>query len=293
MKHLKILLLIVVTLGFTACSDENDGSNRGGSVANTTATTPTQTPPTTNPNTPSLYKSLALSAEQTTINKDENTTLKLIATSSDGTTKELDAEIEYIITPKESAQVTNNTLIAKQDGILTIQARAGNTLSNALTLDIRWVINGHTLPPKPDTTVNDSTLLGIDTNNNGVRDDVERWIYETYDHPIERGIFMQSARAYQKVIVDPSRAHEMVKYSDDVLSCEFYWTYDSKDNNEDFILDEYRDYDSELKKIQFNTLKRHISYEKFNAEFNGEVFGAPKASKDKCEFDDNGTLKNL
>jgi len=153
------------------------------------------------------------------------------------------------------------------------------------------IVNEHTLPPEPNKEENDKTLLGIDTNNNGVRDDVERWIYETYDNPIERGIFMQSARAYQKVIVDPSKAHETVRYSDDVLSCEFYWIYESSPKP----FDKYKHFANrkELKKIQFNTLKRHMAYERYNAEFNGEVFGAPPTSKDKCEFDENGILQDL
>jgi len=59
------------------------------------------------------------------------------------------------------------------------------------------VINGHTLPPEPDKALNDSTLLDIDSNNNGVRDDVERWIYKTYrdKHPIHIDIAMQMGRA--------------------------------------------------------------------------------------------------
>ncbi len=38
------------------------------------------------------------------------------------------------------------------------------------------VIHGHRLPPEPDPKVNNATLLGVDVNHNGVRDDVERWI---------------------------------------------------------------------------------------------------------------------
>ncbi len=30
------------------------------------------------------------------------------------------------------------------------------------------VIHGYTLPPEPDQTINNSTLLGIDSNDNGV-----------------------------------------------------------------------------------------------------------------------------
>ncbi|MDR1006934.1 MAG: hypothetical protein LBL65_00005, partial [Campylobacteraceae bacterium] len=43
------------------------------------------------------------------------------------------------------------------------------------------VKHGYQLPPCPDPVKNDETLLGIDSNNNGVRDDVEIWIYNTYD----------------------------------------------------------------------------------------------------------------
>lgn len=36
------------------------------------------------------------------------------------------------------------------------------------------------LPPEPDKAQNDATLAGIDANNNGIRDDVERAIYFKY-----------------------------------------------------------------------------------------------------------------
>lgn len=36
------------------------------------------------------------------------------------------------------------------------------------------------LPPEPNKTENNATLAGIDTNNNGIRDDVERAIYFKY-----------------------------------------------------------------------------------------------------------------
>ena len=47
-------------------------------------------------------------------------------------------------------------------------------------------INDYELPPEPDPKINNATLLGIDSNNNGVRDDVERWIYKTYKVPCRR-----------------------------------------------------------------------------------------------------------
>jgi len=38
------------------------------------------------------------------------------------------------------------------------------------------LINGYTLPPEPNKVENNKTLLGIDNNHNGIRDDMERFI---------------------------------------------------------------------------------------------------------------------
>src|SRR3990167_9872021 len=45
---------------------------------------------------------------------------------------------------------------------------------------LTWAdINGE-LPPEPDAAENNATLVGVDSNNNGIRDDVERAIYLQY-----------------------------------------------------------------------------------------------------------------
>jgi len=154
-------------------------------------------------------------------------------------------------------------------------------------------INGHILPPESDPKINNSTLLGIDSNNNGVRDDVERWIYKTYKHPIEIGIFMQSARAYNLVIVDPTKAEETRNHISNIVSCIGYWKYYSKENNETYILYQFRDTSSEINKIQFNTTKRLMAYERFNEELSGGVYKSSGMTKERCEFDGNGILKAL
>lgn len=53
------------------------------------------------------------------------------------------------------------------------------------------------VPPEPDPTINDASLAGVDSNNNGIRDDVERWISKTFNTPAERGLMAQAARALQ------------------------------------------------------------------------------------------------
>jgi len=173
---------------------------------------------------------------------------------------------------------------------LSLSANSDKTKSH-LQKRKKEVIDGYTLPPEPDPKINNATLLGIDSNHNGVRDDVERWIYHTYNHPIERGLFMQRARVYQMVILNPNNAKETVKYSDNALSCEIYWIY--KSVTKPFNKYKYFEDRKEIKKIQFNTIKRHMAFERYNAEFSGKILSSPSASKDKCEFDKNGILGAL
>ena len=92
------------------------------------------------------------------------------------------------------------------------------------------------------------------------------------------------------VIVDPSKAKETMKYNRNAFSCESYWTYKAKRNHEKFSLDSYRDLEKEIMKIQFNTIKRYMAYEKYNANLSGGVYSLPVASKDKCEFNEFGIL---
>ena len=172
-------------------------------------------------------------------------------------------------------------------------------LSIVSTFLFSETINGYELPPEPDPKINNSTLLGIDSNNNGVRDDVERWIYKTYSHPIEQGIFMQSARAYNLVIVDPSKAKKTMKYITNVAHCKSYWSMgqeEMKIRKLNFTLGEYRSIEKEIRHIQFNTIDRHMAYKRFNAELSGGVYGddlEPDEWIQGCEFDENGILKAL
>ena len=71
----------------------------------------------------------------------------------------------------------NATAQSADDGTKTIQAVSGSTAvpgtwtGRAPKME---VINGITVPPEPAPSINNATLAGVDVNNNGVRDDVER-----------------------------------------------------------------------------------------------------------------------
>ncbi len=251
---------------------------------------------------------LKLESNATTVNKAETVQLSVEGTYSDSSTQIVDKNITYIITPVENAEVNGSVLTALKDGNVTVQAKVGTTLSNAITLNIIWVVNGHTLPPEPDPAVNNSTLLGVDVNNNGVRDDVERWIYETYDeytpchqeldgeetlpsgqviqfgkevcednpvpyHPVVRAVVMDIAKEAQKIIIEPKNAK--------ITDIEFTKAYgcasvirDIKDKR-NRKLSKKSLLDKDFKKIQFNTIQRARAYGKFNFYLSGGVYSLP------------------
>ena len=155
------------------------------------------------------------------------------------------------------------------------------------------VIDGYTLPPMPDKTLNDSTLLGIDSNNNGVRDDVEIWIYTTYDKPIERAVFMQSARAYQIVIQEPQKALENLLIMQAATACTAYWSLRAKREGEGVWLEKFRNYSKEISPIQFNTKERFLAYEKYNHTLSGGVYSLVDTDKMKsmCDFNASALIR--
>lgn len=61
---------------------------------------------------------------------------------------------------------------------------------------------GQNLPPRPDQKINDSTVAGIDANNNFIRDDVELAIFEKYPNSAKiRSAALQYAQALQLQLV--------------------------------------------------------------------------------------------
>lgn len=177
-----------------------------------------------------------------------------------------------------------------------------NTVSNEES-----VINGYVLPPEPDTALNNSTLLGIDINYNGIRDDVERYIilrFSKEEYPKTRtALALQYARAMQKIIETPTR--ESAKYSHDAIDCEYYWSEQKQqvqrqqlrklvktDRREAAALDsrlakwrlKYGVFnDDAINKIVFNTRERTKRDFMYNAAMSGGVYPGRKKSLDNCQ----------
>lgn len=69
-------------------------------------------------------------------------------------------------------------------GIALLYDKGTTTISQPLPVKISIVpaeiVNGVAVPPEPPPELNNATLAGFDTNGNGVRDDVERYIALSY-----------------------------------------------------------------------------------------------------------------
>jgi len=258
--------------------------------------------------TPTL-QSLTLTLDAATLNKDHNTTLKVTARYDDNSTEDATDKVQWQITPPGAVRISGHILTALKDVNVTLRAKSGSLLSKPVTLSIYWEVNGHRLPPEPDPAVNNATLLGVDSNHNGVRDDVERWIYEKYKeyipcdyisdrnitmpdgtimptvkkvcakhpipyHPVVRAVAMQGARAAQIIIQHPEKARETTKIFDNAQDCSWYLFDLSKEKNDSSIGVEnilIHEFDN----IQYNTTLRAKAYAKYNYYLSGGVYELP------------------
>jgi hypothetical protein len=241
-------------------------------------------------NTTPTLSSITLESNTTTVNVGERVQLSVMGTYSDGSSNVVDENITYTITPNNSTEMNGSVLIAKKDANVTVQATVGGVNSNSLNLAITWIVNGHVLPPEPDKILNDSTLLGIDVNDNGVRDDVERWIYKEYKdkHPIHIDIGMQIGRGYKLILQTPEKAKKIHNEVDAGLHCELYYRYcvDDVNINEKRLISENQSIDNKFfrKKVYFNTRER--VYIKYDTLLSGDSYTLPRCKKQKqfCDF---------
>lgn len=144
------------------------------------------------------------------------------------------------------------------------------------------VLHGYTLPPEPDPLINNTTLAGIDSNDNGVRDDVERKIYQSYDKEVSRKYVMQDARTTQAVMEDPEAVeHNMalLAKSDFSSGCSAYLKYDLNITDVDGALD-FND------EATITTKDRYRHYSKYNHSFSGGVYDINMSlnAESSCDF---------
>ena len=178
-------------------------------------------------------------------------------------------------------------LVITSLSIVSCNSEVKDDTNNSIKIDTKKekeIINGYTLPPEPDPKINNSTLLGVDVNKNGVRDDVERWIYKTYKdkHPIYIAIMMQAARASKKILTDPEgegRAQE--NETSKVLDCITYYENYAEYFGEKNLLNEKIELSYFWHVIYFNTKERKEKLEQMSLAASGGVFVGTDINKTK------------
>jgi len=86
------------------------------------------------------------------------------------------------------------------DPDVTTIVTAPPTLPARITLEsVPMIMDPTQVPPEPNSALNSATLAGVDSNNNGLRDDIERWIASSYKAPAERAVVAQMAKSMQSV----------------------------------------------------------------------------------------------
>lgn len=143
---------------------------------------------------------------------------------------------------------------------------------------VPMILDPSRVPPEPDAAVNNATVSGIDSNNNGIRDDVERWIAQTYPNSARmRAAVAQVAKSLQDYIITSSTmtrdsAYQAALKGGDAVSC----LVDSRaaTNSTSGRI-------KEIMAIQMNTRARTLSYYAFQDALGSRLFKS--ADGDKCD----------
>ena len=238
-------------------------------------------------NKPKIVR-ISLSKSNIQLNEDNTTTISVNAKYDDNTSIDITNSIEWIISNPNIISIDKNIITPIKEGTTTLQAKFNNQTTAEISLTVYKEINGYKLPPEPDPTINNSTLLGIDSNNNGVRDDVERWIFlemEIYNgyEKIEQVIAMQEAKANQMAMIDPTNAYDKVH---DVMKAALdCWAWYSHSKSLPFD-DGMMKFSRILQDKSFNTKERLKTYWQYDSTLAGRVFSSTPTLKTKtqCEI---------
>lgn len=79
--------------------------------------------------------------------------------------------------------------------------------------------NGIAVPPEPSQEANASSVSGVDVNNNGVRDDVERIIAQKSEGAAEFESLVGLAKAAQAVVTSSSQSSEDLLKFTKLIDC--------------------------------------------------------------------------
>lgn len=191
---------------------------------------------------------------------------------------------KWSVTPKKHVELTNadkaevEVKILKEGSytihLIAKKNRKTFTALSRVNVIEPIIIDGFLLPHEVDETLNNSTLLGIDANSNGMRDDVERWILLDMEirygnSKAERAIAFEKAKAYQMTLEDPTNKDDKVgQVMSDAGDCRAYYMYVKNKGQETYGGEQNKN----MKDKMFNTKERLKTYWSYDATLGGRVF---------------------
>jgi hypothetical protein len=159
----------------------------------------------------------------------------------------------------------------------TIHIRAGSsTLPQTLKTSVTFAVV--TLPPDWGTD-GISTVAGIDSDRDGVRDDVERYVAFTYPNSARlRTALMQIGRVYQSIILqasDKTNSRANWSHMRDAMDCLEYLSN----------LDQSGVMEGSLEPQIINTIPRSQAWLQANSQESGHAVPIRDAAVTSCTFD--------
>ncbi len=208
------------------------------------------------------------------LNESEISVIVVNALYEDNTTEDVTDSVSWKNSDSSVVKIEGNKLLAQEEGKTQLIAVYNNVVSMAITINVYKTVDEHRLPLEPDETLNNSTLLGIDINNNGVRDDVERWIYLEMEiqygySKVERAIGMQKAYGYQMALIDPANTDDKVNKAMEASGdCWTWYQYSKKVH----VYGVRGKFSRALKDRVYNTKNRLKTYFQYDATLGGQIF---------------------
>ena len=180
----------------------------------------------------------------------------------------VDAEVDLGFVPAGNSVTSTDTYTIQQDRRHLFDTAA-----------VSWRF--FSLPPDPGDA-GKQTLLGIDSDNDGVRDDIQHYIYFTY--PNEKKVRLaltQIAKNFQELLPDvgdPEISHENVKKLYCSRACLYYVKGGFRNG---------MDHSRALKAEILNTRERSLAYIQFNNSLAGKTTTMVPLNEYKncCQFD--------
>ena len=141
-----------------------------------------------------------------------------------------------------------------------------------------FVIDNSLEVPMPDSKKNDATVAGVDSDNDGIRDDIQRWINEEFNSQPKVKLAMRQiaiGRQLDLLSVD-DKAKSILsgkKYLDDLTCLRVIAGFDERGR-----------LSRELNSKLLNTKDRLYADVKANANFSGQAWSYPIDAKALCSF---------